>query len=432
MVEISRPWTGISTGDAGPYSSEQWADIWKTLGVGGAKADSGPLIGSGTSPDIGLTVQANSPAAANVVVTPGSALVEGTWYQNTANNTLTIAANGSGNPRIDTVVLRKDYSAQTVRLAVKQGTPAVTPAPPGLTQTDGTLWEIPLADIAVANGFVSIAAADITPRRHFANAADGVYLLDVLNNSGVTLETGDVVIWDSTANRAVTTTTALANRNVAGAWVGRTANGAYGRVLRHGIGYVKMSGAVASRNLPVVSTTSAKNATTITVGNTQSLFNAFGVTLETTSGAGLCLCYLDASAHPLPAMADLVRVGVADYTTNAGAFGDVDGANLILTLTVYSGRLIAEASFTASVDNTAGSDGEFDLILDSTTRAGHATDGLMRVATNQAQRTITLIGTWTGISAGSHTVKPQYRSTLGGTTTIFNNGFPIVMRAREI
>src|SRR5690606_17627691 len=105
----------------------------------------------------------------------GAGVVRGTLYINDTLLPLTVQPNASGNPRIDTLVLRKDYTAQTVRAAIKQGTPAGSPAPPALQQ-DTSIWEIPVVNIAVANGFSVINQPDITTRHAFVNVGDGVYI----------------------------------------------------------------------------------------------------------------------------------------------------------------------------------------------------------------------------------------------------------------
>lgn len=306
MAQTSRPWQSTAPGDAGPYSSANWHDIYKYL-FHALRPNSGAIIDSGTAPNVGLQVQATSPASAAVDVLAGAALVEGAFYENTATVTLSIAANLSGNPRIDTIVLQKDYVAQTVRLALLTGTPAVSPVPPSLTQSDGVLWQIPLADVAVASGFVSIANSNITPRHEWANAADGVYLKDILNNSGQTLQTGDVVIWDSTADRAVTTTTTRDDRRVAGVWIGRTLNGAYGRVLKSGVGYVKVGAAVTRGNRLGTGTTATAAAEYNTVGR-------LGVALQSTGGAGLCLALIDARQ----AVVDIAKLWDSKAQNTAG------------------------------------------------------------------------------------------------------------------
>lgn len=290
MTQTSRPWQSTSPGDAGPYSAANWNQLYQNvLGLGANRVNVGPLLGSGVQPSESLRVQAKGTPDATVDVLAGSALVQGIGYINTATVNFSIAANASGNPRIDTVILRADYALQTVRLAVLQGTPAASPANPSLTQTANVLWEIPLADIAVANGFTSIINANITPRHEWANAASGVYLDNVLNNSGGTLVDGDVVIWDATADRAVTVSTTFDDPLLAGVWRGRTANGSYGRLQVRGIGYVNASAAV-TRSAVLVHSSTTKRAVT---QNLVILGAALGLALETTGGAGYVLTYIN-------------------------------------------------------------------------------------------------------------------------------------------
>lgn len=289
MTEISRPWNGTTIGDAGPYSDADWQELYRAIiGWGGGRNNNGVFLSSGTQPDDGLKVTEQSVAAAGITVHPGAALVQGIAYLSDADKNLTIATNASGNPRIDTIILRSDYALQTVRLAVLQGTPAATPAPPALTQTINVMWEIPIADVAVANGFVTIVNDNITPRQEWVNAPPGVYLDNVLNNSGVVLETGDVVIWDATADRAVTTTILINDSRTAGVWQGRTAAGGYGRVLCVGIGYVRSTAAITRGNYLVSSTTVKQASASTNIPALQYLAQA----LETTASAGLVLCYV--------------------------------------------------------------------------------------------------------------------------------------------
>ncbi len=248
MAESSRPWTGTTIGDKGPYSAGQWQEAWQTgMGFAGQRANAGVLLGSGDTGIRGLSISQSSPVAASVRVEPGSALVQGIFYRNSVALNLTIAANASGNPRIDIVVLRIDYAAQTVRLAVKQGTAAASPVRPSLTQSVGVTWEIPLAEVAVANGFVSIANADIISLAEPANGAGAVIHDDILNNSGGELRTGDVVVWDGGTALSVTTSTDVGRMaaNVAGVWQGLNANGTRGKVLSRGISLVRVNGVVA-------------------------------------------------------------------------------------------------------------------------------------------------------------------------------------------
>lgn len=168
MAQNSSPWDGISVGDAAnaPYSSNEWAHLWALLqGAGSTFPNYGILLGSGDGTYDPLQVIASG--GSNIDVKVGAALVNGKLYETDAAITMAVGANASGNPRIDTVVLRTDYVAQTIRPVIVQGTPAASPVRPTLTQNT-TLWEMPLADIAVANGFSTISVLDIKDRRRVA------------------------------------------------------------------------------------------------------------------------------------------------------------------------------------------------------------------------------------------------------------------------
>lgn len=315
MTQKTIAWDGITTGDAGPYSSADWAELWQYLiGLGGARSNIGPFLGSGTQPNEGLKVRATSPASANIEVLAGSAMVKGRFYLNDATVTLAVGANASGNPRIDTVIVRVDYSLQTGVLAVLQGTPAVSPTPPSLTQSAGVLWEIPLADIAIANGFVSLADSTITPRHEWVNAASGIFLDNVLNNSGGTLTQGAPVIVDTSADRAATTTTSADNKLLMGVWTGRTSNGGYGRVQVRGIGYVYSAAAVTRGQFLITHTVAGQATPLATIQAATG--SIIGRALETTSGAGLVLTYINArSTH----LVDFVHIQDQKANTTGAA-----------------------------------------------------------------------------------------------------------------
>lgn len=315
MTQDSRPWNGTTIGDAGPYSDSDWQQIWQyIIGYGALRANSGVFLMSGTEPDDGLKVQATNPATTSIEVLPGGALVQGIAYLSDATESFTIAANASGNPRIDTIVLQADYALQTCRLVKLQGTPAASPVAPTLTQTPNVLWEIPIADIAVANGFVSLAQTTISPRQEWVNAPPAVHLDHVLNNSAITLTDGMVVIVDTGADRAATTTTTRDHKRVMGVWRGNTAAAAYGRVQVSGIGYVRADAAV-TRGDNLTTSTTAGSATT----NALPTLNAtIGRALETTVGAGLVLTHIDPKV-----VNDIDFIVVVDQKSNGVAAASI-------------------------------------------------------------------------------------------------------------
>lgn len=447
MTQISRPWDGTGTGDGGPYSADQWAEIYRNfIGIGagsGGAGDSGVLWGSGVNPDPGLTVQQNSPTGQSVILTSGAALVNGTPYFNDANLVLAVAANGSGNPRVDTVVLRKDWTAKTIRAVVKQGTPAASPTPPGMTQGLGTTWEIPLADLTLANGYLTITSALIANRLTYANVAPIDVIDNVQNASGITVNAGDVAVW-GTSSRQVTTSGNL-GAAVAGVWMDRVVNGGYGRLLRRGIYPVRMSAAVAALNSPVVHL--ANFVASVPAANA-SQYNAFAITLQTTSGAGLCLCYVDvvmprpkanvASSYPTPA--DLTVVAPA-------AFADADATNLKASFVTNTGKVLVRFIVPAYLNYSVAGTGwlYFNLFLDNTTLATADTNGLVGLTYDQAALSdraipVTIEHVFSGLTPGAHYVTLRWK-VVNGTGTgptggirqyNANAGFAVKMLAMEL
>jgi len=150
MAEFSYPWSEAGGGtDSGTYTDNQWRTLHQKLFP----------VGDGVVE--GLVVGPTGPASKAVQVAVGAAFVQGCLYLNTATAvTLPIADNTSGSARVDRIVLRLDTANERVRLAVNQGTPGG--GAPALTQVVGGIWEISLARVAVANGFSTITAAEIT------------------------------------------------------------------------------------------------------------------------------------------------------------------------------------------------------------------------------------------------------------------------------
>jgi hypothetical protein len=143
MTERSRPWDGTATGDAGPYSDDQWTDTWKSF--------HGPTIASQGVFKDNLNELAASGAVSPVSINTGRAMVDGIWYE--SDTAVTVAmATPAVNPRVDRIVLRKDWAGQTVRITRIAGAEAASPVAPALTQIDGTTWDLPLWQIHITTG----------------------------------------------------------------------------------------------------------------------------------------------------------------------------------------------------------------------------------------------------------------------------------------
>lgn len=150
------------------YTSESWAQLLRRL------YSNGVMLWTGAE----LQVTPTTPATLGVQVALGAGLADGRFGElYDAPLTLTLLAADPANPRIDTIVLRRnvDPAVRAATIERKTGTPAVSPAAPALQQ-DATIWEEPLANVAVAAGATSIVNANITDRRASARAADSAKL----------------------------------------------------------------------------------------------------------------------------------------------------------------------------------------------------------------------------------------------------------------
>jgi hypothetical protein len=132
------------------------------------RATFGTALGEGVVQGVlnSLEVYADGVSGLVSKVKTGRGRVQGQFYENTSTEVvLAHASNSSGNPRIDRVVLRNTFGTSVV-LAVLQGTPAGSPVAPALTQNTA-IWEISLAQIAVANSATNITLANVTGEREF-------------------------------------------------------------------------------------------------------------------------------------------------------------------------------------------------------------------------------------------------------------------------
>lgn len=114
----------------------------------------------------GLEVYADS-SGLQVKVKTGRCMIRSHWGKMTTETTLAIDANSSGNPRIDRVVARVDASNNVVELDILKGTAGVSPSAPTLATGASDIWEISLAQIAVANSATTIASTDVTDERSY-------------------------------------------------------------------------------------------------------------------------------------------------------------------------------------------------------------------------------------------------------------------------
>lgn len=124
----------------------------------------GKLVTNGIFYATATNLQVMAATGMKVTVLPGSAWINGYAYENTDTLELELPTANGVNPRIDRVVVRWSAVGREIRLAVLTGVASASPVAPELTRNND-LYELGIADIAVAKGVVSITAGSITDTR---------------------------------------------------------------------------------------------------------------------------------------------------------------------------------------------------------------------------------------------------------------------------
>jgi len=161
-------WTTGTTGDGTSTYTQSELFAWMKRTLLGAPNSEGVL--KGYAGDLAVT-GTSSPLS----VAAGAAVVNGIPYENDAPVDVEVPT-----PLVGTtgfrVVLRADYTAQTVRIALKISQDGVITVP-ALDQLDGTIWEISLATGTITVGGV-IELTDTRQYAHFRTAVDTSMLDD--------------------------------------------------------------------------------------------------------------------------------------------------------------------------------------------------------------------------------------------------------------
>lgn len=145
MAETIKPVEGVA------YTANTFDDIFAAMlgALGYNPATMGPLRYN----PWGRNTLAVSGAASPVAVASGDAIVNGKLYTNTASKNITVSTPAAAT-RIDRVVLRIDYTASPMTCTAVLLAGAEGGAAPALTQTDGTTWEVSLAQVSITTGGV--------------------------------------------------------------------------------------------------------------------------------------------------------------------------------------------------------------------------------------------------------------------------------------
>lgn len=152
MAETSLPWANTGVGDGQAYNDDEWSDTWRKLFTVDRTVQ-------GVIPGYANELAVSNSGGVTIRVATGAAVVDGKFYESTANVDNTVVAPGAGS-NYYRIVLRKSWAGQTVRVAML-GPNAV--APDAVTQNDGTTWEISLATVQIT----SAGAITVTDTRRF-------------------------------------------------------------------------------------------------------------------------------------------------------------------------------------------------------------------------------------------------------------------------
>ena len=153
MAEISYWWTTDGTGDgpSGGYTQVHLSDV--------IRATAGASYYEGVVPSL-LNECAGTVGGANTfAINTGSGVVDGKLYENDASVNVNIPSTSS-DTRIDRIVLRADWTAQTIRITRIAGTQSSTPSAPAVTQTAGSTYDIKLYQVRVNTSGTVTTEAD--------------------------------------------------------------------------------------------------------------------------------------------------------------------------------------------------------------------------------------------------------------------------------
>jgi hypothetical protein len=137
------------------YTAAEWSRMFQAIQT--------PGVAKGIDNELALSA---GPGLA-VTVSSGMAIARGRWFYQDGDSVVALNTADPSNPRIDRIITRFDFVNKVQTLTKLTGTPAGSPTAPALTQTS-LLYEVLLANVAVAAGASSISGGNITDQRAFS------------------------------------------------------------------------------------------------------------------------------------------------------------------------------------------------------------------------------------------------------------------------
>lgn len=192
--------TGTSGDGASTYTQAQLTDWLRRTFINTA---SGEGVLSGYGGELAVTGTATP-----VSVASGAAYVYGFPYESTSAVTFAVPTPSIGTTA-HRVVLRMDWSAHTVRLALKSSSDGVSTSP-ALTQTANTTWEIPIASLTITTGGV----ITVTDQRQYCHPNIRIATGNIDTSAVTTAKIADSNVTTAKIADSNVTTAKIADSNV--------------------------------------------------------------------------------------------------------------------------------------------------------------------------------------------------------------------------
>jgi hypothetical protein len=135
------------------YKAEDWASYF------------GSFIGNGVFPVPSTGLQVVAGSGMQVTVKAGKAWINGYFYNNTSDLSLTLATADGVLNRIDRIVVRWDLTNRVISVKAKSSSYSASPTAPAV-ERDADIYELAIADVYVGAGVTAITQSNITDRRY--------------------------------------------------------------------------------------------------------------------------------------------------------------------------------------------------------------------------------------------------------------------------
>ena len=134
------------------YKAEDWASYF------------GSFIGNGVFPVPSTGLQVVAGSGMQVTVKAGKAWINGYFYNNTSDLSLTLATADGVLNRIDRIVVQWDLTNRVISVKAKSSSYSASPTAPAV-ERDADIYELAIADVYVGAGVTAITGSSITDKR---------------------------------------------------------------------------------------------------------------------------------------------------------------------------------------------------------------------------------------------------------------------------